>query len=594
MAANLGKLGEVSVELRAELRRLKADFKNAEKRAKVVGDKMKMVINAALAGVSFMAVTKFIGDSVKAFGIQEKAVKRLTVAMQQQGAAISDVNKAIRLTGELQSKTIFGDEESINALATMVNMSGDYTASIKALSLAQDMAVGLGKDLASTSDMLGKAMGGNVDILARYFPAIRDIVPELRNWENVTVLLEERFKGQSQQIAGFTDRVTQLSNELGDLKEKSGRVFFEIVAVGTIEAITHALAAYNKQWTEIFGSKDDADALNKSVKEILEGQKSLVAGSPEERMIGEIAEREIKALQEVKKYQESVLASMIAGPRKVAGWEKVNDALLKTTNSIYDMHQQVEQVYKVLGSSTAPIKEMTKAEKDLAEKTEANALALKSFNDERDRQAQILETLKNGMPIADADTAVDIMPDVKISTWENLQIRAIESVEGVGLAAAASLASAFAGWAMDTKKNIGEVAIEFSNRILGLIAELTAKLALFQLANVLLPGSGFVAAMGSSFFGSAQGNVFNGGNVQPFAFGGIVDRPTAFPMGGGKTGLMGEAGMEAIMPLSRNAQGDLGVKTDGGFSPVINITLDGREIRHSVQRGDRFDMERGI
>ena len=60
----------------------------------------------------------------------------------------------------------------------------------------------------------------------------------------------------------------------------------------------------------------------------------------------------------------------------------------------------------------------------------------------------------------------------------------------------------------------------------------------------------------------------------PFAKGGVVSSPTTFPMRGG-TGLMGEAGPEAIMPLTRGADGKLGVRSDGGaqaVNVVMNIT----------------------
>ena len=52
--------------------------------------------------------------------------------------------------------------------------------------------------------------------------------------------------------------------------------------------------------------------------------------------------------------------------------------------------------------------------------------------------------------------------------------------------------------------------------------------------------------------------------ARPFADGGVVGGPTYFPMAGGKTGLMGEAGPEAIMPLKRGANGKLGVQMEGG------------------------------
>ena len=68
----------------------------------------------------------------------------------------------------------------------------------------------------------------------------------------------------------------------------------------------------------------------------------------------------------------------------------------------------------------------------------------------------------------------------------------------------------------------------------------------------------------------------SGGGVQPFAAGGVVSAPTYFQSGGG-TGLMGEAGAEAILPLKRGPDGALGVANAGGGSgggpPIVfNIT----------------------
>lgn len=59
----------------------------------------------------------------------------------------------------------------------------------------------------------------------------------------------------------------------------------------------------------------------------------------------------------------------------------------------------------------------------------------------------------------------------------------------------------------------------------------------------------------------------------PFAKGGVVTAPTTFPLGGG-TGLMGEAGAEAILPLARGADGRLGVAGGGGqpVSIVFNVS----------------------
>jgi lambda family phage tail tape measure protein len=76
------------------------------------------------------------------------------------------------------------------------------------------------------------------------------------------------------------------------------------------------------------------------------------------------------------------------------------------------------------------------------------------------------------------------------------------------------------------------------------------------------------AAYGSAYFPQALGGAWSNG-VQLFANGGaftnsIVSTPTAFGMAGGRMGVMGEAGDEAVMPLTRTAGGQLGVRAVGG------------------------------
>lgn len=95
-----------------------------------------------------------------------------------------------------------------------------------------------------------------------------------------------------------------------------------------------------------------------------------------------------------------------------------------------------------------------------------------------------------------------------------------------------------------------------------------------------------------------KGGAFASGNVTAFAKGGLVDSPTFFPMRGGM-GLMGEAGAEAIMPLSRGADGSLGVRAQGGQSVTVNMNIQtpdaagfkrsSTQIAASVQRA----MQRG-
>ena len=75
---------------------------------------------------------------------------------------------------------------------------------------------------------------------------------------------------------------------------------------------------------------------------------------------------------------------------------------------------------------------------------------------------------------------------------------------------------------------------------------------------------------------SAKGNVFDVGLMQ-FAKGGtftnsVVDSPTMFKFAKG-TGLMGEAGPEAIMPLKRDSNGNLGVRSDSNSGTKVDVVV---------------------
>ncbi|MFA0969556.1 phage tail tape measure protein [Pseudomonas amygdali] len=98
--------------------------------------------------------------------------------------------------------------------------------------------------------------------------------------------------------------------------------------------------------------------------------------------------------------------------------------------------------------------------------------------------------------------------------------------------------------------------------------------AISSKAGASAAGYSDAALSGWSGIGQAKGGAWSGG-VQMFANGGaftnsIVSKPTAFGIAGGGYGVMGEAGDEAIMPLTRTAGGQLGVRALGGGGGTSN------------------------
>jgi phage-related minor tail protein len=122
-----------------------------------------------------------------------------------------------------------------------------------------------------------------------------------------------------------------------------------------------------------------------------------------------------------------------------------------------------------------------------------------------------------------------------------------------------SITSAFRSAASDGKS---------LNSVLGDIAESFSRIALKA---ALQPVSNLIAGFVSNLFTAAGPTL---GSVKPFAKGGVIAAPTYFPLPGA-TGLAGEAGPEAIMPLVRGPDGSLGVAGGGGGGGVtvnFNVT----------------------
>ena len=94
-----------------------------------------------------------------------------------------------------------------------------------------------------------------------------------------------------------------------------------------------------------------------------------------------------------------------------------------------------------------------------------------------------------------------------------------------------------------------------------------------------LLGSGVKSLTGLLGGGLGQGGLGLGGlgggggiPVAPFAEGGVIASPAYFPLGRG-LGLMGERGAEAILPLSRGADGRLGVRSSGESRRPLNVVV---------------------
>jgi lambda family phage tail tape measure protein len=133
--------------------------------------------------------------------------------------------------------------------------------------------------------------------------------------------------------------------------------------------------------------------------------------------------------------------------------------------------------------------------------------------------------------------------------------------------------------------NFKQFALSVVEDLTRMVTRMLVIAPILQAIQSLLPGSNFLTGTSAlktkipGFALNANGNIFAANGVVPFAQGGIVNRPTLFPFAKG-TGLMGEAGPEAIMPLKRGADGRLGVAGGGGTTNVVvNVDATGSSVQ---------------
>lgn len=163
-----------------------------------------------------------------------------------------------------------------------------------------------------------------------------------------------------------------------------------------------------------------------------------------------------------------------------------------------------------------------------------------------------------------ADAKVTVAVDADVSGM----IQSFEQAQKGSLKLGSTLAGALDG-VVNKGKNVASI---FDALALS-ISKMALNTAFKPLDSAI--SSGISNIFGGPITPFANGGVFSGGLPIPFASGGVVSRPVTFPLGAGRTGIAGERGPEAILPLTRGADGKLGLATSGSASPItitFNVT----------------------
>lgn len=445
---------------------------------------------------------------------------------------------------------------------------------------------------------------------------------EIDKWvleDNLSMQYEELDKAKNkvdQKVAQINATLNQIGKGLSDKWEIIDLpVEPDIQPETTVDALGTALDAATedaiKTWQEWFG---EITGVDKSLfttgaqagKLYAEGAAS---GLQQSQYLAEALGKEFNLSEALKNQMsevESDLLQLLSIPAQEIDEQFIlaNESIKKLIETYKDLEVQAKKadVADTIADLQAQVDNLGKSEADLTLET----LAANGATEEQIERAKDLLDL-----LANDETALSWQDKLSVSLEKALTELNLFSEQSNKLIAelgtqmlSITFDSALTGFSefgkalaegQSAAESLGQALATMSQQILQQLPTmfLQAGLQLIAQGQWAL-GLGFIAAAGSTALiggyvegktgeaeGNAKGGVYGDGEYRAFAKGGafsnaIVDRPTFFKFargGGFGTGLMGEAGPEAIMPLKRGSDGTLGVSVSGqtGFAMQVFI-----------------------
>ena len=201
-------------------------LEGASAKASFAMKKAALPAAAAIAGIGFALV----GATKAAMEDEAEQVQRALALQNVTGATDAQVKASEDMISKMSLASGVADSELRPALASLVRGTKDIEEANKALALAQDISAGSGKDLATVSDALAKAYGGNMKGLAALSPEIKAMIKDGASLEDVMNVLGGSFGGASAAAAATAEGgMKRLGIALAETKESIGAALLPVV-----------------------------------------------------------------------------------------------------------------------------------------------------------------------------------------------------------------------------------------------------------------------------------------------------------------------------------------------------------------------------
>lgn len=543
---------------------------------------LKGLVGAYLGLRGIQAITQYIMDATAAFRVQERAVLSLNNTLANAGLYSEQYSQHIQeLARTIQGYSNYGDEAIIKAQALGQAYIGQTKITDQLTKATVDFAAATGMDLEQAFTLVGKAIGSPTNALARYGIELNKNMTDSEKMMAIAIQLGNRYEGQAKQMA---DSSVQLKNAMGDLSETIGGIFNP-----TIEASERGLTKFINKMNEtikMMHQLGQFNAKNLSYEFLPAPFKILSEFIPNTKPQPKKSATQKFTNKAPVKYSDEIGGiSSGGGKSAVSSAKHIKDAYEQAQAAVNNARRAVQNAALTYGTSSQQVQTAFEQYKQANEKLQAVDDLFKVTETKtkfQELQQQITETTAKLQELYLSGEKGDTFKETKTRLVE-LQTElqnmntAITSKVGVDWKTVSDSIKSNLTSALLTPLQQGESAFDRLGKIGLNVVQMVGQAILNNLMKqitlektlqtIKAVGKGIGGFFGG-LFGFANGGVFNNGKVQPFANGGVVNKPTLFPMANG-AGLMGEAGAEAIMPLTRR-NGKLGVE---GSATVLNVNV---------------------
>ena len=205
------------------------EFKNLEgagKKAQFAIKKAAVPAALALAGLgaALFDATKGAMADETAQALLASTIQKTTGATDAQIQANEDW---ISTQGKLLGVT---DDELRPVLSKLVKATGSVTEAQKLATAAMDIAASTGKPLATVTDALSKAYGGNLAALGKLSPELRQMIKDGASFDEVMAAMAKTTGGAATTAANTAQgKFKRLSVSLSETKETIGAALIPVI-----------------------------------------------------------------------------------------------------------------------------------------------------------------------------------------------------------------------------------------------------------------------------------------------------------------------------------------------------------------------------